>query len=526
MKSKRFLVTLALLAVQSCMGEQLKEGGVLVLTDENFEQAVKEHEMLLVEFYAPWCGHCQALEPEYKKAAKMLKEADSSVSLAKMDATKETKAAEKFKVDGYPTLKFFNHGQPSDYSGPREAQGIVDWLEKRSGPQWTEVNSKVELERLVKEKESIAVGFFSDLESSWAATKLFREVAALVEDVDFYIVSKTATMKEMGASEASIRVMKSFDEPIVEFKETLNKENLQKFIEEAGRPLITEFKQEHAHKIFEMEITHHFLLFVDKARKDFDAMLNVLRSLAKEHRQKMTFVHLDVGNEEHDGIAEFFGVTKEQSPTFAIFEMEGSSKYLPAPEKAKEITAENLKSFVAEYFAGKIPKFLKSEPLPEDWDAKPVKTLVATNFEEVAKDKSKDVFLMFYAPWCGHCKAVAPIWDELGQKYSEKGDLVIAKLDSTKNEIEGVDIEGFPTIKMFKKETNEEIEYVGKKDLETMVKFLETGEQEEAEEEEDYDEDYDDDFGDDEDEEDEEELDTDGEDEEGDVEGTDAHDEL
>ena len=92
---------------------------------------------------------------------------------------------------------------------------------------------------------------------------------------------------------------------------------------------------------------------------------------------------------------------QEQSPTFAIFEMEGSSKYLPAPEKAKEITAENLKSFVAEYFEGKIPKFLKSEPLPEDWEAKPVKTLVATNFEEVAKDKSKDVFLMFYAPWCG-----------------------------------------------------------------------------------------------------------------------------
>ena len=48
---------------------------------------------------------------------------------------------------------------------------------------------------------------------------------------------------------------------------------------------------------------------------------------------------------------------------------------------------------------------------------------------------------------------------------STAGDLVIAKLDSTKNEIEGVDIEGFPTIKMFKKETNEEIEYVGRKKI-------------------------------------------------------------
>ena len=57
----------------------------------------------------------------------------------------------------------------------------------------------------------------------------------------------------------------------------LHKLNLNdRFIEEAARPLITEFKQEHAHKIFEMEITQHFLLFVDKADKDFDEMLKIV----------------------------------------------------------------------------------------------------------------------------------------------------------------------------------------------------------------------------------------------------------
>ena len=50
--------------------------------------------------------------------------------------------------------------------------------------------------------------------------------------------------------------------------------------------------------------------------------------------------------------------------------------------------------------------------------------------------------------------------------------MVIAKLDSTKNEIEGVDIEGFPTIKMFKKETNEEIEYVGRKKIYLFMLFF------------------------------------------------------
>lgn len=132
----------------------------------------------------------------------------------------------------------------------------------------------------------------------------------------------------------------------------------------------------------------------------------------------------------------------------------------------------NVRTFVDGVLDGKIKPHLKSEDIPEDWDKTGVKTLVGKNFEDVVMDKEKNVLVEFYAPWCGHCKKLVPIWDELGEKYKDNKDIVIAKMDSTANEVENVSIKGFPTIKLFQKGDNKAVEYSGNRDLEGFVEFL------------------------------------------------------
>lgn len=131
---------------------------------------------------------------------------------------------------------------------------------------------------------------------------------------------------------------------------------------------------------------------------------------------------------------------------------------------------------VEKYFAGELEKTLKSEDIPENWDKEPVKVLVGKNFADVAMDKSKNVFVEFYAPWCGHCKSLAPVWDKLGEEFEKDDSVVIAKMDATANEADGVNVRSFPTLKLWKKDTNDLVDYDGARDFETLAHFVRTGE--------------------------------------------------
>lgn len=93
------------------------EKDVIVLKDGNFTEFIEKNRHVMVEFYAPWCGHCQALAPEYAAAATALKAED--VALAKVDATEENELAQKYDVQGFPTVYFFIDGDRKPYPGQR-----------------------------------------------------------------------------------------------------------------------------------------------------------------------------------------------------------------------------------------------------------------------------------------------------------------------------------------------------------------------------------------------------------------------
>ena len=111
---------------QSGSKKNTAQGDAVDLTEDNFEKLVLESsEFWMVEFYAPWCGHCKNLAPEWAKAATDLK--GTGARLGMVDATIHQHLASKYGIQGYPSIKVFSKGTVDEYNGQRSADGITDF---------------------------------------------------------------------------------------------------------------------------------------------------------------------------------------------------------------------------------------------------------------------------------------------------------------------------------------------------------------------------------------------------------------
>lgn len=399
---------------------------------------------------------------------------DSPVKLAKVDATEHNEVGKRFEVKGFPTLKFFKNGKASDYTGGRTEKEILRWLEKKTGPASASISTVAELEKFQETHEAFALGVFASLDS--AAAKAFT-AAADGDDLHAYAITADASVKgKLGVSADTVVVLKSFDDLRGDL--TVNSESttesISAFVHKVTTPLIQEFSQETAKTIFGSPIKEHVLFFTNKNAVHHAETVAAYRETAKTFQGELLFVNVP---STEGKVLEFFEISPEAVPAMVLANLGSDSGIMKYPfPKDSAHTTEAISAFVASYKAGTLTPHLKSEDVTPEDTAGDVKVVKGKSFEDIVINSPQSVLVEFYAPWCGHCKQLAPIWDELGSKVATHADKVtIAKMDATANEINvpGVAVKGFPTIIYFPAgDKSNAVAYDGKRELSDFLKFL------------------------------------------------------
>ncbi|CAG0925963.1 unnamed protein product, partial [Notodromas monacha] len=172
-------------------------------------------------------------------------------------------------------------------------------------------------------------GFFKDLAGS--AAKAFVEAAASNDDYPFAITDLQQIADEHKLSENSVIMLKKFDDGKALFEGEITPDAIVKFVRTNALPLVVEFKQDTAQKVFGGDIKSHVLIFAGNKDDKTQALIEGAREVAKEVRDRILFVHIDTDEEEHKRIIEFFGMKDSDIPDVRIIKLEEDmSKYKPA----------------------------------------------------------------------------------------------------------------------------------------------------------------------------------------------------
>uniref|UniRef100_A0A8K9VFM0 Protein disulfide-isomerase A3 n=1 Tax=Oncorhynchus mykiss TaxID=8022 RepID=A0A8K9VFM0_ONCMY len=364
---------------------------------------------MLVKFYAPWCGHCKKLAPDFETAATRLK---GTVPLAKVDCTASPDTCGRFGVTGYPTLKIFRNGEDaSSYDGPRSADGIVHFMKKQAGPNSVTLRREADLEAFVNHFDASVVGKSRVL--------LFRPP----------------------------RLSSKFEESVLRFTETITTHTLRRFIRDNIFGMCPHLTNENRDKLKGQDLlTAYYDLDYLQNPKGTNYWRNRVMKVGSQFAsQGLSFA---VANRRDfvDELEEEFGLGSSDGGDlpFVTIRTQQGFKYTMREEFTRD--GKSLERFLEDYFAGRLKRYIKSEPIPEK-NKGPVKVVVAESFEEIVNDPEKDVLIEFYAPWCGHCKSLEPKYKELAEQLYSDPNIVIAKMDATANDVpQGFDVQGFPTI--------------------------------------------------------------------------------
>ena len=443
-----------------------EEGDVIVLNDSNFHETIRVMDYALVEFYAPWCGHCQQLKPEFERAAKELKAMNPAIPLIKVDATESEKLGTEFQLQGYPTLKWYSDGEYQEYQGPRKANGIVKWIKKKTGAATTAIANAEELEAIKTTKKLLLV-FFGDLTSS--AFQIFNRVARNMEGGVIFVHSTDSALSSQHNNGVVLWNTLTKQEHAAEMPFTY--ESLKAWIQSnLFENVMTLQSTASVNRIF-TDQQKACVIFL-KDRKTHNDLVGVFEKVAETLKGKMIFAKTFSSSKVGNSIIDYIGAKRNALPEIRILvpvnEDVASYQYTGDLSDASAITA-----FFESYMRGEVKRFYRTQEVPATND-EPVKVVVGKTWDSLVMNEDKDVMVEYYAPWCSYCKKLAPKYQKLAKSLEHVQDrLTISMMDGTENDVPALTPEKYPTIYFFKKgDKSNPVEYKGGNSVGAITKFL------------------------------------------------------
>jgi protein disulfide-isomerase A1 len=250
---------------------------------------------------------------------------------------------------------------------------------------------------------------------------------SLADTYEFYHTSDESAFGDFDLEHAGIVLIRNFDEPLLHYSGAHTTEALIEFAKSKTTPRLINFDEDSIEPIFGKK-NSAIMLFSNESGKEYQ---KVFADAANHLQGKILFVKSTTTDGIQQKLADYIGVDAKSAPTIRIIKFaDDDIQKFRYEGNLNEMTVESLTNFIDDFKAGSLKTFLKSEAIPEPNNG-PVKVVVGNSWNDIVADRTKDVFVKYYAPWCGHCKSLAPIWTELGQYIDGLEDVVIAKMDST-----------------------------------------------------------------------------------------------
>ena len=290
----------------------------------------------------------------------------------------------------------FRNGAHTDYAGPRQAEGIISYMIKQSLPAVTEVTGDKHYEFTHADK--IVAVLYTGSKTDAPAPEFSSAADKHRDDWLFGHSTHTDAADIAGVTPPALVLYRSFDEPRIDFPYPLvsaTVADIEQWISDLSVPYLDEVGPNN-YGIYAESGKPLAYLFLDPSEENKEEHIKLFRPIAKKFHDKVNFVWIDaVQFGDH---AKALNLQETKWPAFVIQDLGKQLKYPYSQEQSLDVG--KIEEMVESYLSGTLKPELKSKPIPETQDG-PVFDLVGKQFDEIVFDDSRDVFIEFYASWCG-----------------------------------------------------------------------------------------------------------------------------